>query len=61
MWINDGRLLLINRFVHLPVNSLIVLFTGILVVIASRKLDLLKVVRIADDRLELKDRLSTVV
>ncbi|HIM09678.1 TPA: hypothetical protein EYM26_02630 [Candidatus Poribacteria bacterium] len=61
MWINYGWLLLINRFVHLPVNSLIVLFTGILVVIASRKLDLLKVVRIADDRLELKDRLSTAV
>ena len=59
-----GILLLMNRFVRLPVDLLIVLvvlFTGILIVVASRKLDLLKVARITDDCMALKDRLSTAV
>ncbi|HIB87072.1 TPA: hypothetical protein EYO57_07685 [Candidatus Poribacteria bacterium] len=59
-----GILLMVNRFIHLPVNLLIVLIvllTGVLIVIVSRKLDLLQIARIADDRLKLKDRLSTAV
>ena len=59
-----GILLTVNRFVHLPINlliALIFLLTGVLVVIVSRKLDLLQVARIADDHLKLKDRLSTAV
>ena len=59
-----GIVLMVNRFIYLPIILLIVLIvllTGVLIVIVSRKLDLLKVVRIADDRLELKDRLSTAV
>ncbi|MBB17511.1 hypothetical protein CMK22_19775 [Candidatus Poribacteria bacterium] len=57
-------LLTVNRFVRLPINlpiALIVLLTGILIVIVSRKLELLQVARITDDRLKLKDRLSTSV
>ena len=57
-------LLMVNRFIRLPINlliALIVLLTGVLVVIVSRKLDLLQVAKIADDRLKLKDRLSTTV
>ena len=59
-----GILLMVNRFIYLPVILLIVLIvllTGTLIAITSQKLDLLKVAKIADDRLKLKDRLSTAV
>ena len=55
---------MVNRFIRLPINlliALIVLLTGVLVVIVSRKLDLLQIAKIADDHLKLKDRLSTAV
>ena len=59
-----GIVLMVNRFIYLPIILLIVLIvllTGALIVIASQKLDLLQVAKIADGRLKLKDRLSTAV
>ena len=59
-----GIVLMVNRFIYLPVILLIVLIVllaGALIVIASQKLDLLQVAKIADGRLKLKDRLSTAV